>query len=77
MAEKVQRLHKSWLCRRISRGWGNAGFVTIKDKKQNFGSICMDMLMVDVTEINCTRRDSVNFMKAQLLYCKKSLTQYL
>jgi alanine racemase len=45
----------------ISRGWGNGvGFVTIKDKKAKIlGSICMDMLMVDVTEINCTEGDSV------------------
>jgi alanine racemase len=45
----------------ISRGWGNgAGFVTIKDKKAKIlGSVCMDMLMVDVTEIDCTEGDSV------------------
>ena len=45
----------------ISRGLGNGvGFVTIKDKKAKIlGSICMDMLMVDVTEINCTEGDSV------------------
>lgn len=45
----------------ISRGWGNGvGFVNIKDKKAKIlGSICMDMLMVDVTEINCTEGDSV------------------
>jgi len=45
----------------ISRGWGNGvGFVTIKDKKAKIlGSVCMDMLMVDVTEINCTEGDSV------------------
>ncbi|PKH66964.1 bifunctional UDP-N-acetylmuramoyl-tripeptide:D-alanyl-D-alanine ligase/alanine racemase [Flavobacterium sp. ALD4] len=45
----------------ISRGWGNGvGFVTIKDKKAKIlGSICMDMLMVDVTEIDCTEGDSV------------------
>jgi alanine racemase len=45
----------------ISRGWGNgAGFVNIKDKKAKIlGSVCMDMLMVDVTEIDCTEGDSV------------------
>ncbi|CAM2828891.1 bifunctional UDP-N-acetylmuramoyl-tripeptide:D-alanyl-D-alanine ligase/alanine racemase [Flavobacterium frigoris] len=45
----------------ISRGWGNGvGFVSIKDKKAKIlGSICMDMLMVDVTEIDCTEGDSV------------------
>jgi alanine racemase len=45
----------------ISRAWGNGvGFVTIKDKKAKIlGSICMDMLMVDVTEIDCTEGDSV------------------
>ncbi|MEZ7499657.1 bifunctional UDP-N-acetylmuramoyl-tripeptide:D-alanyl-D-alanine ligase/alanine racemase [Flavobacterium sp. Arc3] len=45
----------------ISRGWGNGvGFVSIKDKKAKIlGSVCMDMLMVDVTEINCTEGDSV------------------
>jgi alanine racemase len=45
----------------ISRAWGNGvGFVTIKDKKAKvLGSVCMDMLMVDVTEIDCTEGDSV------------------
>ncbi len=45
----------------ISRLWGNGlGFVTIKDKKAIIiGSICMDMLMVDVTEIECKEGDSV------------------
>ncbi|EIA09706.1 bifunctional UDP-N-acetylmuramoyl-tripeptide:D-alanyl-D-alanine ligase/alanine racemase [Flavobacterium frigoris] len=45
----------------ISRAWGNGvGFVTIKDKKAKIiGSICMDMLMVDVTEIDCTEGDAV------------------
>jgi alanine racemase len=38
------------------RGLGNIGF--IKESK-DFRSICMDMLMVDVTEINCTEGDSV------------------
>ncbi len=45
----------------ISRGWGNGvGYVTIKDKKASIlGSVCMDMLMVDVSEIECTEGDSV------------------
>ncbi|WP_367756654.1 bifunctional UDP-N-acetylmuramoyl-tripeptide:D-alanyl-D-alanine ligase/alanine racemase [Flavobacterium sp. WC2430] len=45
----------------ISRAWGNGlGFVTIKDEKAIIlGSICMDMLMVDVTEIDCTEGDLV------------------
>jgi alanine racemase len=45
----------------ISRGWGNGlGFVTIKDREAKIlGSVCMDMLMVDVTEIDCTEGDSV------------------
>jgi alanine racemase len=45
----------------ISRGWGNGvGFVTVKSKKARIlGSICMDMLMVDVTEIECKEGDAV------------------
>lgn len=45
----------------ISRHWGNGvGFVTINNQKATIvGSICMDMLMVDVTEIQCTEGDSV------------------
>ena len=45
----------------ISRRWGNGvGFVTINNKKATIvGSICMDMLMVDSTEINCKEGDSV------------------
>ncbi|MDD5150313.1 MAG: bifunctional UDP-N-acetylmuramoyl-tripeptide:D-alanyl-D-alanine ligase/alanine racemase [Flavobacterium sp.] len=45
----------------ISRHWGNGvGFVTINNQKATIiGSICMDMLMVDVTEINCKEGDSV------------------
>ena len=39
----------------ISRHWGNGvGYVTIKNKKAPIlGSVCMDMLMVDITEIDC------------------------
>ncbi|HQK38531.1 MAG TPA: bifunctional UDP-N-acetylmuramoyl-tripeptide:D-alanyl-D-alanine ligase/alanine racemase [Flavobacterium alvei] len=45
----------------ISRHWGNGvGFVTINNQKATIvGSICMDMLMVDVSEINCKEGDSV------------------
>jgi alanine racemase len=45
----------------ISRHWGNGvGFVTINDQKAPIiGSICMDMLMVDVSEISCIEGDSV------------------
>ena len=45
----------------ISRGWGNGvGFVTVKNQKAAIlGSICMDMLMVDCTEIDCKEGDAV------------------
>jgi alanine racemase len=45
----------------ISRLWGNGvGFVTINHQKATIiGSICMDMLMVDITEIECNEGDSV------------------
>ena len=45
----------------ISRHWGNeTGFVTINNKKAKIvGSICMDMLMVDATEIKCKEGDPV------------------
>ena len=45
----------------ISRGWGNGiGFVTIENEKATIiGSICMDMLMVDVSGINCKEGDAV------------------
>jgi alanine racemase len=45
----------------IARSWGNGvGFVTIKNKKASIlGSVCMDMLMVDVTEIECKEGDAV------------------
>ncbi|MEO6176561.1 MAG: bifunctional UDP-N-acetylmuramoyl-tripeptide:D-alanyl-D-alanine ligase/alanine racemase [Flavobacterium circumlabens] len=45
----------------ISRLWGNqVGYVVIKNQKASIvGSICMDMLMVDVTEIDCKEGDSV------------------
>jgi len=45
----------------ISRRWGNGvGFITINNKKAPIvGSICMDMLMVDCTDINCNESDTV------------------
>lgn len=45
----------------ISRSWGNGlGFVTINHQKAFIvGSICMDMLMVDCSEINCMEGDQV------------------
>ena len=45
----------------ISRKWGNeVGFVNINNQKATIlGSICMDMLMVDITKIDCKEGDSV------------------
>ncbi|WP_026727041.1 bifunctional UDP-N-acetylmuramoyl-tripeptide:D-alanyl-D-alanine ligase/alanine racemase [Flavobacterium denitrificans] len=45
----------------ISRLWGNeVGFVTIKNQKAKIvGSVCMDMLMVNVSDIDCKEGDSV------------------
>ncbi len=45
----------------ISRLWGNeVGYVLIKNQKASIvGSVCMDMLMVNVTEIDCKEGDSV------------------
>ena len=45
----------------ITRSWGNGvGFVTIKNKKAPIlGSVCMDMLMADVSEIECKEGDAV------------------
>ena len=45
----------------IRRAWGNGvGFMTIKDQKAPIlGSVCMDMLMVDVSEIDCLEGDDV------------------
>lgn len=44
----------------IARSWGNGvGFVTINNKQAAIvGSICMDMLMVDVSEIDCKEGDA-------------------
>lgn len=45
----------------ISRHWGNGvGFVMINGRKAPIlGSVCMDMLMADATEIKCKEGDSV------------------
>ena len=45
----------------ISRLWGNGvGYITIHNQKAFIvGSVCMDMLMVDCTSINCSEGDSV------------------
>ena len=45
----------------ISRHWGNGlGFVIINNQKATIiGSICMDMLMVDITELKCQEGDEV------------------
>jgi Alr-MurF fusion protein len=45
----------------IRRAWGNEkGFVTINNQKATIlGNVCMDMLMVDVSHINCEERDEV------------------
>lgn len=45
----------------IPRSWGNeTGYIMIKNRKATIvGSVCMDMLMVNVTEINCLEGDSV------------------
>ena len=44
----------------ISRLWGNGlGFVTINNQQAPIiGSICMDMMMVDVTDLNCNEGNS-------------------
>lgn len=45
----------------ISRAWGNQkGYVTIQNHKATIlGAICMDMMMVDVTDISCKEGDEV------------------
>ena len=45
----------------IRRSWGNGiGYVMIKKKKAPIlGNVCMDMLMVDVTNIACTEANEV------------------
>lgn len=43
----------------ISRGWGNGkGYVIINNKKASIvGNICMDMMMVNITNIECKEGD--------------------
>lgn len=45
----------------IRRSWGNGiGYVMINNQKSTIvGSICMDMLMVDITEIPCVEGNEV------------------
>ena len=45
----------------ISRLWGNGlGYVMINNQKATIlGSICMDMMMVDITSIDCEEGDEV------------------
>lgn len=45
----------------IPRSWGNQkGYVMIKNQKASIiGNICMDMLMVDITGIDCKEGDTV------------------
>lgn len=45
----------------IRRAWGNEkGYVSINNQKATIlGNVCMDMLMVDVTNISCNERDEV------------------
>jgi Alr-MurF fusion protein len=45
----------------VFRSWGNGlGYVLINNYKATIiGSICMDMLMVDITEINCVEGNEV------------------
>ncbi len=45
----------------VSRLWGNSiGFVNINNQKATIlGSVCMDMLMVDISGIDCKEGDSV------------------
>ncbi|WP_166778519.1 bifunctional UDP-N-acetylmuramoyl-tripeptide:D-alanyl-D-alanine ligase/alanine racemase [Flavobacterium psychrophilum] len=45
----------------ISRAWGNeVGYVLVNEQKAPIvGSICMDMLMIDVTKINCSEGNQV------------------
>jgi alanine racemase len=61
----------------ISRSWGNnVGYVLINNKPARIvGSVCMDMLMVNVTDIDCKEGNTViifgenptvNFMAGQL-----------
>ncbi len=52
----------------IGRQYGNKkGFVTINNKRAYIlGNVCMDMIMVDVTEIDCKEGDEVIIFDANL-----------
>jgi len=52
----------------IRRAWGNGvGYILIHNQKAAIlGNICMDMLMVDVTSINCNPGDEVIIFGEQL-----------
>jgi len=51
----------------ISRQLGNKkGYVTIQDQKAPIiGNVCMDMIMVDITQIDCKEGDEVFIFKTQ------------
>jgi alanine racemase len=53
----------------ISRAWETElDLLASKIKGKNSRSICMDMLMVDVTEIDCTEGDRNYFLKTKFFY---------
>jgi alanine racemase len=64
MAEKQQKPRFQLVTRMGFRELGETelDLCSIKDKRQKFG-ICMDMLMVDVTEIDCTEGDRNYFWR--------------
>ncbi|MCC7520205.1 MAG: alanine racemase [Flavobacteriaceae bacterium] len=51
----------------IPRTWGKGkGFITINGKKAKLlGNVCMDMIMVDVTDISCEEGDAVQVFDNQ------------
>ena len=51
----------------IGRQYGNGvGFVSINGKKASIiGNVCMDMIMVDITDINCNEGDEVIIFDSQ------------
>ena len=51
----------------IGRQYGNGnGFVTINEKKASIiGNVCMDMIMVDITDIECEEGDEVTIFGKQ------------
>ncbi len=51
----------------IHRAFGNGkGFVTIKGKKASIvGNVCMDMLMVNISDIDCNEGDEVILFNSQ------------